>query len=140
MYDTQQNTFVTKICPQCETEFTCRPRQKYCSVECRYSFSLSKNGERGYAIQIKRRYGMTLEQYTMMFKIQDGKCAICGRDNNGRKHDVRLCIDHDHNTNKVRGLLCYSCNTMLAKAGDKIELLLKAIEYLKCGGFCNGDL
>jgi|DEB0MinimDraft_4_1074332.scaffolds.fasta_scaffold82317_1 hypothetical protein len=53
-----------------------------------------------------------------------GKCATCGSTN-------RLCIDHDHKTNKPRGLLCHNCNTALGLVGDNLETLTNLIEYLK---------
>ena len=53
-----------------------------------------------------------------------GKCAACGSTN-------RLCIDHDHETNKPRGLLCHNCNTALGLVGDNLETLTNLIEYLK---------
>jgi hypothetical protein len=78
---------------------------------------------------IKQRYGLTKEQYNEMFMKQDGKCAIC------KKHQTELtkslCVDHDHKTGAVRGLLCYSCNTILGQADDNIVLLQAAINYLR---------
>ena len=54
---------------------------------------------------LKRRYNITLEQYHLMVINQSGKCAIC------RKEFTQTpCIDHCHETNKVRGLLCRWCN------------------------------
>lgn len=53
-------------------------------------------------------------------------CEICGKKGNGRS----LCVDHCHNTNQFRGLLCHSCNTALGLFRDKPELLMRAAEYL----------
>lgn len=59
---------------------------------------------------LKRKYGITLAEYDQMLEEQHGVCAICGgADPSGR----RLAVDHDHETGKVRGLLCTSCNTRL---------------------------
>lgn len=55
---------------------------------------------------------------------QNGGCAICGR-------VTKLVVDHDHETNRVRGLLCSTCNTGLGKLGDNVENLRKAIVYLE---------
>lgn len=74
--------------------------------------------------RLKRRYGITLEDYEKMFKEQKGKCAICGI-----KKD-KLDIDHCHRTNKVRGLLCGSCNRALGLLKDNTEFLNNAIRYL----------
>lgn len=77
---------------------------------------------------LKREYGITLEQYDKLFKAQNGVCIICGGVNNdGRK----LFVDHDHNTGKIRGLLCYQCNLMLGNARDNLSILKSAVNYLK---------
>lgn len=52
-------------------------------------------------------------------------CQVCGVSNQ------RICVDHCHKTNKVRGFLCIKCNTALGMVDDKIETLRKLIEYLK---------
>ena len=77
---------------------------------------------------LKRKYGITVEQYDLILKKQGACCAICGGINpNGQ----RLAIDHDHKTGHVRGLLCSKCNRGLGKFEDSIQLLQAAINYLK---------
>lgn len=57
------------------------------------------------------RYKITPKQYKKMLKGQDGVCAICaGTNPNG----TRLFVDHDHDNEVIRGLLCRRCNTSLA--------------------------
>lgn len=79
------------------------------------------------------KFGITKDDYDRMFLEQQGQCAICGQpertpsSTGGRR---RLCIDHDHKTNLVRGLLCMQCNRGLGYFGDRPDLLLAAIEYL----------
>ena len=58
--------------------------------------------------QLKRRHGITLREYNKMFKSQKGRCLICDR--HQRQFKFRLCVDHDHETGKIRGLLCNGCN------------------------------
>ena len=58
---------------------------------------------------------------------QNNKCLICETDLN----NVRKCVDHCHKTNKVRGVLCNSCNAVLGFARDDINILNNAINYLK---------
>ena len=72
-----------------------------------------------------RKYGLTSRQYDTMYKSRNGCCDICG--------DVKkvLCVDHDHKTNKVRGLLCGHCNTALGFVRDSPVVLMKAAIYLK---------
>ena len=75
------------------------------------------------------KYGLTIKDYRSMLAAQGGGCAICGRTENGKRHNFD--IDHDHATGEVRGLLCNRCNRMLSNALDKPELLRKAIAYLE---------
>lgn len=80
-------------------------------------------------VRLQKFYGVTLADYDEMLENQGNGCAICGMtpSENGR----RLFVDHDHNTGKVRGLLCSKCNSGLAMFCDDSTLLLKAVEYLK---------
>lgn len=82
-----------------------------------------------------RSRGITLEEYAELLDKQDNKCAICNQCETCKdpRHDRvrRLSIDHCHVTNKVRGLLCHSCNTAIGKLKDDTVLLEKAIAYIK---------
>jgi len=79
--------------------------------------------------RLKYTFGITIQQYNEMFEKQNGCCAICGKHQNEFKK--ALYIDHNHTTNEIRGLLCYSCNSMLGFAKDNIEILTNAIAYLE---------
>lgn len=79
--------------------------------------------------EIKKRYGINQLEYEKMFKSQDGKCKICNTANPG-KGKSRMSIDHCHITNKIRGLLCNSCNNGLGIFKDDPDLLIRAAEYL----------
>jgi Fe-S-cluster containining protein len=70
-------------------------------------------------------YGITPAQYDELYIKQHGKCAICG------KHQDRLFVDHCHKTNKVRELLCRTCNTALGMASDNPNLLKKMADYIE---------
>ena len=78
-----------------------------------------------------RLYGIGLADYRQMLERQDGKCAICGSTTTRNVQHKSLAIDHNHETNKIRGLLCHHCNAGIGHLGDSIELLQKAIDYLK---------
>lgn len=56
-------------------------------------------------------YGLSLETYNDLYNKQQGCCAICGKHQAELKRT--LFVDHDHKINKVRGLLCYACNSGL---------------------------
>jgi hypothetical protein len=78
---------------------------------------------------LRRKYGIGLEQFNQMFAEQAGCCAICG------KHQTEfvkgLAVDHDHATGTIRKLLCVNCNNGLGCFMDSIGLLHKAVEYLQ---------
>lgn len=80
--------------------------------------------------RFKHRYGITVDQYNEMLKAQSGKCKICKRVES-RKTSARLCVDHDHKTGQVRGLLCFGCNAGLGKFNDDPALIQRAIKYLE---------
>lgn len=63
---------------------------------------------------IKRKYGLSLEQYDKMLEQQQNKCAICEiQFPESFQEWNRPCVDHNHQTNKVRGILCRKCNISL---------------------------
>ena len=78
---------------------------------------------------LKRVYGITLEQFEAKLTAQNGVCEICGEYNTRDKHGV-MAVDHNHITGKIRGLLCFKCNSALGNFNDNKELLMKAINYL----------
>lgn len=80
-------------------------------------------------IVLRNKYGIDLDIYNKMFQDQKGCCAICNRHQSEFK--LSLAVDHCHNTNKVRSLLCPNCNTGLGNLKDSKEMLLKAIKYLE---------
>lgn len=73
-------------------------------------------------------YNLTLEDLQNLYKTQNNKCAICGIDESELSKVFH--IDHDHKTNKVRGLLCGSCNLGLGNFKDNSDYLNLAINYL----------
>ena len=83
----------------------------------------------------KRKFGITLEQYTEMFKAQSGLCAMCNQpetvNTKGKDIPMWLAVDHDHKTGKVRGLLCFRCNTMLEHFDRDIDKINAVLAYIK---------
>jgi hypothetical protein len=87
------------------------------------------NPDKARAQHLKRKYGITEEDYQSVLVSQGGVCAICGElelSKTGRLH-----IDHNHDTGKVRGLLCGQCNKGIGLFKDTPDLLLSAAKYLK---------
>jgi len=87
------------------------------------------NPERTRNNDLKRNYGITLQEHQEMYKNQNGVCAICKGEGDGRWK--KLCVDHDHKTGKVRQLLCRNCNMVLGQVGDNANLLEEMIKYLQ---------
>lgn len=77
---------------------------------------------------LKRRFGLSVEEYNVLVAMTDGLCGICRQP---EVRDRRMCLDHDHKTGEIRGFLCSRCNLLLGNAGDNVEWLEKAILYLK---------
>ena len=72
---------------------------------------------------------ITYEQYEEMVESQNGRCAICKTDVN--QFDKGFCVDHCHDTGKIRGLLCTSCNMGIGNLKDSAVLLRRAADYLE---------
>jgi len=111
-------------------------RAKLYSIENRDKI---KDWRKGYLLEnkakyrknyLKREYGITMEDYENMLIEQDGMCKCCGLPGIDNRDRI-LHIDHNHETNKVRGLLCDNCNRALGMVKDSIKTLESMIEYLK---------
>lgn len=82
------------------------------------------------ASHLMRKYGITPAEYDVMLEAQGGVCAICHGPPNGRWKN-KFHVDHDHKTKKVRGLLCFRCNTMIGAALELASILEAAAAYLR---------
>lgn len=83
------------------------------------------------ASHLLKKFGITEEQYDVLLRKQDGCCAVCLRPAAG--FAKRLCVDHDHFTGQIRGLLCTHCNRYVVgkhRIGKGEELLFNAYSYL----------
>lgn len=108
------------------------------SIEEYYNFARSKDGKHCYCKicddlirvdnRLKKKYGITLKEYNVLWDSQKNLCAICG---SPRTTERLFCVDHCHTTGKVRGILCIKCNSALGKFNDDVGLLNKAILYLQ---------
>jgi hypothetical protein len=120
-------------CKHCQEEFIQnRPDKRYCSKGCKKKESFKRGLKTSYGrMRHWKRWGITItfEQYNTLLKEQNFKCKICGLPQSNFKQ--RLCVDHDHNTGKIRGLLCHKCNRALGFFKDNTEFLQKALEYLQ---------
>jgi len=110
-------------------------RYSYCKA-CQIIRVKLHNFENKKEIQNHKRikaYGISTEDYEAMYKKQKEVCKICKhrRVQLGRSGNIMaLNIDHNHDTGRVRGLLCHKCNLSLGNFEDKVAYLLRAIYYL----------
>lgn len=77
---------------------------------------------------LKRDYALSLEEYYKMLENQNGCCIICGTHQDKLK--IPLCVDHNHSTGKIRGLLCSKCNRGIGMFKEDIKTFYKIIDYL----------
>lgn len=76
--------------------------------------------------QLKKNYGITIEDFEKMSEKQDGKCLICEK-----VPEKGLHLDHDHLSGRTRGLLCSCCNQGIGSFMDDPEILAKAAKYIE---------
>jgi hypothetical protein len=76
------------------------------------------------------KYGLEPEDFNALLLFQGRKCGLCGTRRPGTKHG-QWCVDHDHKTGKVRGLLCKRCNSAIGLLDDDLGRVDKAKSYLK---------
>jgi Recombination endonuclease VII len=76
------------------------------------------------------RYGMSFDDYSAMREAQNQACAICLRpfEDNQR---MRAHVDHNHETGKIRGLVCPKCNYILGRVDKDVNILIAAVAYLQ---------
>lgn len=118
-----------KIC-KCGKEFNHTYKGRlYCSLKCASKYNPSRpwnDKQRHYKYVIN--YGITLDDYNKMFEEQEGRCKICKTHQSEMKK--ALHVDHNHQTGKVRGLLCHNCNLALGRLKEDPEIIAAALEYV----------
>jgi len=117
--DKRQSEELRSYCKDCSGKY----QQKYRQHNPKYNRST----------YLKRVFGITIKEYELMLKSQNGVCAICKQTETAKQNDniLPLSVDHRHNPFKVRGLLCNNCNRALGLFNDDIEILKQAIKYLE---------
>lgn len=93
--------------------------EHYYNTKQKYQIRLKRN-------HLQKNYGITLERFEELLKIQDNKCDICKID---FSKTVKPCVDHCHNTLTVRGILCRKCNLSLPSF-ENLEFVKSALKYL----------
>lgn len=114
-----------RLCPGCGENFIrTTAGQRFCSSRCWLRIHRKQKPR-------ERKFTIPIEEYRRLLALQDNRCAICRAlsGSNGRKD--RLAVDHCHDRNVGRGLLCHRCNTALGLLRDDVEIVESAIRYLK---------
>ena len=90
---------------------------------------LSEAKDQAKDYRLRKRYKITLSDYNRMLKEQDYKCFICGKLHKECKYG--LCVDHNHKTGRVRGLLCQYCNRrIVGRIGDDKRRMQGLVQYI----------
>ena len=122
----------TYVCAQCGVTFRTEKKRvgnAFHSRECKQKWHNSQPGKAADVLEryYVRRYDLTKDEAD---KLKERGCDICGRTDVPGRWDNNIHIDHDHETGKVRGVLCQGCNVSLGHFKDDPALLEKAIVYL----------
>jgi hypothetical protein len=142
------------ICKQCQNEYTkkyrkdhpefvlkIKERRKEYFIKYRQLNKVARNEylknwyknnpDKKRSQKYRHRYNIDVDKYNELLKLQNNKCAICGSEDPQRFNLKYFMVDHDHEVNLIRGLLCHKCNQLLAMANDDVDILKSAIKYLK---------
>lgn len=127
-----------KWCPECDAVLplsafsTNRGQRNGVDPYCKPCFNAIKQQNKSKIhgsvrnYHLRRRYGITVNDFDRMLAEQGGVCAIC-------REAPAQHVDHDHATLRVRGLLCFNCNGALGQFRDRADLMLRAVHYLRQG-------
>lgn len=142
----------TRTCIHCKTmkpraEFGLRPGYKGgLSAVCddcerargrrRYKENTSERIESARWAGFKWRFGLSRLGWESLVKKQNGQCLICEvtMQFGGRRTKTSACVDHDHETKVVRGMLCTRCNQALGLMRESPKILDRAAAYLRGHG------
>jgi len=83
--------------------------------------------------RLEKLYGITKVEYDRLLRNQRGVCFICHRDPrvfSTKRYRHNLCVDHDHTTGEIRGLLCKHCNSMISRwLHDDVDKIRRVLKY-----------
>ena len=129
----------TNQCKECHNAYLKNRRENNPEVAQKHRESGAKwraaNPDADRRKYLLRKFNITLEEYNELLAKQNGVCAICFNSETvvrrSKTNKEMLAVDHCHSTGKIRGLLCFKCNTALGAFGDTLEDLQRAVNYLK---------
>lgn len=110
----------------------CTPKIAYCSKKQKYYNQKYDSKRKNW--RLKKRYGITIEEFNLILNSQNNSCAICktptGEFSKQLGKERNLAVDHCHETGKVRGILCYRCNMGIGFLQNNPEITNAATKYL----------
>ncbi len=127
-----------------KVEFIYKPKCKACEIQKSkneyHSLSIEERqntrkvrhdklgfrGRKNY--KLRHLFGISIDEYEEMVEKQNNLCFICS---NPPQNGLSLGVDHNHNTGKIRKLLCVNCNTMIGHSKEDVTILERTIEYIK---------
>jgi len=127
--DKNRKDGITFYCRSCINAYCRSYSRKNPSILKKSKDKYRKNKRKYRDWELRRIFGITIDQYEELLKKQNHVCAICNNAEQSRKSKT-LAVDHCHKTGKVRGLLCSNCNLGIGNLQDSISIIESAIEYL----------
>lgn len=126
-------------CPKCKREILFPDEIRWNGIYIKHCKDCDKKYQKEYRntiagklstrkVNIKQKFGISLETVNAKLQLQLNACAICKLEFDEKR---RYVIDHNHETNEVRDLLCYPCNTSLGMLKEDENLIWNLLEYLK---------
>lgn len=112
-------------CISCENEYTRQNSEKKSARSRKWH---SQNKERKRNTNYNKLYGISLEEWNVMFKNQNGRCFLCEKE--GSLFKQGLHVDHCHKSQKIRALLCQKCNRALGLMNDDSALMRRSADYV----------
>ena len=95
----------------------------------------NKDVEKSRYRDVLKKHKISADDYNELVLSQNNLCKICGKEETKKSRTkgeiCRLALDHNHDTGKIRGLLCHHCNAAIGHLKEDIQLFHNAIEYLK---------
>ena len=88
---------------------------------------MQRNKKCRHCLRYKTKFGITYPDVLSMIEDQHGECPGCGKD----LIENKACVDHDHDTGEVRGVLCANCNKAIGQAQENVEVLKNLVKYLE---------
>lgn len=121
------------MCKPCHNEYSRKYYKENIDEARKYNKKrYNENKEMFRESNLRSKYGLSLDEWNRMNNKQGGLCMICGKTQSERHKTFKhLCVDHNHTTGGVRGLLCHPCNTAIGLLYEDSKLFERAGKYLR---------